>query len=216
MSFASTPATMIFFTAICALTGIIRLIEMTVSRRHQRMLAARGRRPIAEAIFPWMVLLHTGVIVAGPWEVWWFHRPWVPLLALPASLAWAAAQALRWWVIATLGQQWNVKVIASTPLKGVVTNGPYRYIRHPNYVAVAVELLALPLIHTAWLTAVLGLIAHAIVLTERIDAEERSLNADERYRALMAGKPRFIPRWNGMANRMANGNAGDSNLKLGS
>jgi len=71
-----------------------------------------------------------------------------------------AANIVRWWVIRTLGEHWNVQVMDSTKL-GVITTGPFRYVRHPNYAAVFVEMIALPLIHTAWMTALVGAIAHA-------------------------------------------------------
>jgi methyltransferase len=102
------------------------------------------------------------------------------------------ANAVRWWVIRTMGQHWNVQVVDSTQL-GVVTSGPFRFVRHPNYAAVFVEMLALPLIHTAWITAAGGALAHVIVLAQRLSAEERVLFANSDYRAAMAGKPRFLP-----------------------
>jgi methyltransferase len=76
---------------------------------------------------------------------------------------------------------------------GVVTSGPFRFVRHPNYAAVFTEMLALPLIHTAWITALVGSIAHAVVLSQRIAAEEQVLFANPEYRVAMTGKPRFLP-----------------------
>src|SRR6185369_15280419 len=102
------------------------------------------------------------------------------------------ANLLRWWVIATMGAHWNVQVMGSTAL-GVVTGGPFRWVRHPNYVAVFVELGALPLVHGAFITAAAGAALHALVLRRRIALEEAILLADPRYREAMAGKPRFVP-----------------------
>ena len=99
---------------------------------------------------------------------------------------------MRWWVIRTLGEHWNVQVVDSTRL-GVVSSGPFRFVRHPNYAAVFAEMIALPLIHTAWITAVAGALAHAVVLRQRLSTEERVLAANPDYRAAMAGKPRFLP-----------------------
>jgi methyltransferase len=107
-------------------------------------------------------------------------------------LVFLAANAVRWWVIRTLGNHWNVRVVDSTSL-GVVTSGPFRYVRHPNYAAVFAEMVALPLIHTAWITAVAGAAAHVAVLSQRLATEERVLSANPVYRAAMAGKPRFFP-----------------------
>jgi methyltransferase len=76
---------------------------------------------------------------------------------------------------------------------GVITSGPFRYVRHPNYAAVFVEMIALPLIHTAWITALAGAVVHIVVLVFRLSAEERVLFADPDYAAAMSSKPRFIP-----------------------
>jgi methyltransferase len=78
---------------------------------------------------------------------------------------------------------------------GVVSSGPFRYVRHPNYVAVFVELAALPLVHGAWLTALGGSLLHVVILRRRIALEEQVLLADPGYRAVMGPKPRFLPRF---------------------
>jgi len=83
-------------------------------------------------------------------------------------------------------------VMNSTGL-GVITSGPFRYVRHPNYAAVFVEMLVLPLLHTAWITALLGSGAHILVLSQRLATEEKVLFSDARYRDAMSGKPRFLP-----------------------
>jgi methyltransferase len=139
-----------------------------------------------------MVLLHTGILVGALAEAWLTRRPPVPAIALPALVLLLAANALRWWVIATLGPHWNVRIMSSLDL-GVVTGGPFRWIRHPNYVAVFVELAALPLVHAAYVTALAGAAAHVWVLWHRIRAEEAVLLANPTYRQRMASKPRFLP-----------------------
>jgi methyltransferase len=173
--------------------GAGRLVEMRLSRRHQRALAERGAARAPEPGFIFMVALHTGVLIAAALEVLLFHRPFVLALGVPALIAFVLANVLRWWVIATLGPHWNVQVVGSTTL-GVVTGGPYRWIRHPNYVAVFVELLALPLVHGAWLTALTGAALHIPVLRRRLALEEAVLAADPVYLDLMGRKPRFVPR----------------------
>jgi methyltransferase len=100
---------------------------------------------------------------------------------------------LRWWVIRTLGGHWNVEVMASSPV-GVVTSGPYRWVRHPNYVAVVAEVFALPMIHTAWITALVGTVSYLEILRRRLDVEDGVLMANPTYRLTMGGKPRFLPR----------------------
>jgi methyltransferase len=181
------------FLALLAAVGVGRLVEMRLSRRHQRALAARGARREPEPAFAAMVALHTGVLVASAVEVVVLRRPFALALGVPALAAFALANALRWWVIATLGPHWNVQVVGSLSL-GVVTTGPYRFVRHPNYVAVFVELLALPLVHGAWLTALVGAALHVPVLRRRLALEEAVLASDAEYRATMSDKPRFVPR----------------------
>ncbi|HLK91158.1 MAG TPA: isoprenylcysteine carboxylmethyltransferase family protein [Polyangia bacterium] len=181
-----------FFVALCAAVGACRLVELTISRRHQRALAAKGAAPLPEPIFGAMVACHIGIIAGAAIEALALHRPYLPAVGLPALALVVLANALRFWVIATLGVHWNVRVVRSMPL-GVVTTGPYRFVRHPNYVAVFVELCALPLVHGAYLTAVAGALLHLLILRRRVALEESVLMADEGYRRAFATKPRFLP-----------------------
>jgi len=182
----------IFFLVLLGAVGALRLIEMRLSKRHQRALAEAGAPVLPEPVFRAMVLLHTGILAGAAIETLLLGRPFVLALAIPALALVALANALRFWVIATLGVHWNVRVVPSMPL-GVVTSGPYRFIRHPNYVAVFVELAALPLVHGAYLTAIAGALLHVAVLHRRIGLEESVLMADEAYRQAFANKPRFFP-----------------------
>jgi methyltransferase len=102
----------------------------------------------------------------------------------------ALAQGLRYWAIFTLGERWNVRILV-LPNAAPVTRGPYRWVRHPNYVAVVMEILLVPLVHGAWLTAAAFTVANAVVLRIRIRAEEAALGPG--YAAAFAGRPRFIP-----------------------
>ncbi len=181
------------YFALLLAVGLGRLVEMRLSERNRRRLAAQGAVRVPEPHFRWMVLLHAGVLVSAALEVLLLGRPLIFALALPMGLLFVLANALRWWVIASLAEHWNVQVMDSTRL-GVVTRGPYRWIQHPNYVAVFVELIALPLIHTAWLTAVWASTCDLWVLQRRLQVEERVLMANATYRATMAMKPRFLPR----------------------
>jgi methyltransferase len=190
----SAPTSLHLYLLLLAAVGLGRLLEMRLSRRHQRALRAAlpDAAPAPEPAFAAMVALHTGVLLAAAVETVLLRRPFHAALGVPALLAFALANGLRWWVIATLGQHWNVRVVSSMQL-GVVTSGPYRWVRHPNYVAVFVELAALPLIHGAWLTALVGGALHLLILRRRIALEESVLLADAGYRAAMGDKPRFLP-----------------------
>jgi methyltransferase len=174
--------------------ALLRLVELGISRRNQRLLAAKGVKKVSEPGFRWMVVFHATILTSAGAEVAFLERPFIPLLALFTGPLLALAIGLRWWVIRVMAEHWNVQVMASAGL-GVVTEGPFRWIRHPNYAAVFVEMLALPLVHTAWCTALVGSMIHVWVLKERIRVEEASLFSSPAYVALMGWKPRFVPRF---------------------
>jgi methyltransferase len=181
------------FLALLLLVGGARLFELSISRRRQRALRTAGIKPAPEPHFRAMVLLHTGILIGAGLEAWWLQRSTLGIVSAVALVVVLAANALRIWVIATLGPHWNVQIMDSLPL-GVVASGPFRFIRHPNYVAVFLELAALPLVGGAWMTALIGSAAHLWVLSHRIRAEEAVLLAHPEYRAVMGNKPRFIPK----------------------
>ena len=185
--------TRIAFLALLALVGLGRLIELRISSRNQRRLMESGARRVPDFHFAWMVLWHGGLLLCAALEVVLLWRPFLLALAAPMFAVFLGANLLRWWVIRTLAGHWNVQVMNSTAL-GVVTHGPYRWIRHPNYMAVAAEVVALPLIHTAWLTALAAAAATALILSQRVTVEEAVLMESPAYRAAMGAKPRFIPR----------------------
>jgi methyltransferase len=187
-------SSLVWFWTLLVAVGILRLSEMRVSKRRQRALAVKGIPRVKEPHFLAMVILHTSILVGAGVEATVWNRPAIPIVTVVALVAVAAANALRIWVIATMGPHWNVQIMNSLPL-GVVTEGPFRFVRHPNYVAVFVELAALPLVHGAWVTAALGSAAHIWVLSQRIRAEEAVLLAHPTYRQAMAEVPRFFPRW---------------------
>jgi methyltransferase len=181
------------FLALLIAVAFLRGVELVISRRHQRRLEAQGISRANEPHFQWMVLLHAAVLAGAALEVLLLNRPLIPVLAIVMGTLVALANALRWWVIYTLGTHWNVQVMDSVSL-GVITTGPFRLVRHPNYVAVFIEMAALPLVHTAWITALVGSAGHAWVLSQRLAVEEAVLLRNEDYRATMAHRPRFVPR----------------------
>lgn len=170
-------SSLLWFDVLIALTALERLAELVVSARHARWSFARGGVESGRGHFPPMVALHTGLLLACLVEVHAADRPFLPWLGWPALALVLASQALRWWCIATLGPRWNTRVIV-VPGLPLVTGGPYRWIPHPNYVAVVVEGIALPLVHTAWVTALAFTVLNAVLLLGfRIPAEERALQA---------------------------------------
>lgn len=170
-------SSLLWFDVLIALTALERLAELVVSARNARWSFARGAVESGRGHFPPMVALHTGLLLACLVEVHAADRPFVAWLGWPALVLVLASQALRWWCIATLGPRWNTRVIV-VPGLPLVSRGPYRWIPHPNYVAVVVEGIALPLVHTAWVTALGFTVLNAILLLGfRIPAEERALQA---------------------------------------
>jgi methyltransferase len=186
------PLSVVLFLVLLVAVAATRVFELRISKKHQREITSRGGAKAKDPVFPCMAMFHTLVLIGAAAEVAFLHRPFIPALAIPMLALFILSNIVRWWVIRTLGEHWNVQVMDSTKL-GVITTGPFRYVRHPNYAAVFVEMIALPLIHTAWITALAGAVAHAIVLTFRLSAEERVLFADSQYAAAMRSKPRFLP-----------------------
>ena len=181
------------YLALLALVAIGRLLELRVSRRNQKNLEKQGVQKVHEPHFRWMVLVHAGILGGSALEVTLLHRPLIPALAISMGALFVLANILRWWVIQTLAGHWNVEVMAS-PSVGVVASGPYRWVRHPNYVAVVAELFALPMIYTAWITALVGSAANLEILRRRVRVEDGVLMSDPTYRASMGAKPRFLPK----------------------
>jgi methyltransferase len=176
-----------WYLAVLAAVGIERLRELAVSRSHEQ--AAPGDRA-ASKTYPLMVALHVGLLTLPLVEVAAKRRrpprwEWIAVLA--------SATGLRLWSIRSLGNAWNVQAVVPAELRPVET-GPYRFIRHPNYLAVILEFVAVPMIAGAWISAVALSALNAFVLFDRIRDEERLLNRSPAYRAAFAHRARFIPR----------------------
>lgn len=174
---------MILYTLLVLATGGERIAELIVSSRNAAWSFARGGVEFGRGHFPPMVALHTGLLLACLAEVWFGDPPFIPWLGWPMLALVLASQALRWWCIAALGPRWNTRVIIVRDLP-LVTRGPYRWLKHPNYVAVVVEGFALPLVHTAWITAIAFTVLNAVLLLAvRIPCENRALASVEPARA---------------------------------
>lgn len=181
------------YISLLVLVGLERLAELAISRRNQLQLEKQGARKIPECNFRWMVMLHTCVLVGAGAEVLFFRRPLIPALAISMLTLFVLSNVLRWWVIRILAGHWNVEVMDS-PRLGIVTSGPYRWVRHPNYVGVVAEVFSLPMIHTAWITSIAGTLGYLAILRRRLRVEDGVLLSDPAYRLAMGEKPRFFPR----------------------
>jgi len=163
----------VYYLLILAV-GIERLVELLVAKRNARWALAHGGKEFGHNHYPVMVVLHTALLLGCVIEVWTLHRPFLPWIGWPMLAVVAASQVLRWWCVTTLGRRWNTRVIV-LPKSQLVQSGPYRWIHHPNYVAVVAEGVALPLVHGAWLTAIGFTVANALLLTVRIKVENSAL-----------------------------------------
>jgi methyltransferase len=163
---------MSWYVLLIAAVAVERIAELVVSQRNLAWSRARGGVEFGAGHYPAMVVLHTGLLAGCLLEA--SYRPFVSALGWPMLAVVLAAQGLRWWCIGTLGRQWNTRVVVN-PDAARVTSGPYRFISHPNYVAVVVEGIALPLVHTAWVTAVVFTVLNAALLRTRIGVENSAL-----------------------------------------
>jgi methyltransferase len=163
-----------WYVVLVLLVGLERVAELVVSLRNAKWSFARGGVETGKGHYPFMVVLHTGLLAGCLVEVIVADRPFIPALGWPMLAVVLLAQGLRWWCITVLGPQWNTRVIV-VPELSLVASGPYRWFRHPNYVAVVAEGVALPLVHDAWITAVVFTLLNVPLLAVRIRAEEAAL-----------------------------------------
>ncbi len=165
---------LLFFYVVLAIVSCERVLELVVSTRNARWSLAHGGVESGRGHYPFMVLLHGCLLVGCLAEVQLADRPFLAWVGLPAFAVVIASQLLRWWCIRTLGRQWSTRVIV-VPGSDRVVSGPYRWWSHPNYAAVVAEGFALPLIHSAWTTAVVFTVLNFWLLRVRLGVEERAL-----------------------------------------
>jgi methyltransferase len=156
-----------------ALVALQRLLELGLSRRNERLLRARGAVERGQRHYLLLVALHAlwllSTLLEGSLRGLEFPIYWpVPLAAF------LLVQPLRYWAISSLGENWNTRILV-VPGEKLVRRGPYRYLKHPNYVVVVVEILSFPLIFGAWITALVFSILNAVLLSVRISEENRAL-----------------------------------------
>lgn len=163
-----------FFFAIIGCVAIQRLFELLKSNRHRKILLAQGGVEYASGHYKYMVLLHASWFVSMILEVHFLNRPFYLWLFVLALLGMLAGNTLRYTSMKTLGIRWNTRIII-LPGKAPIHTGLYRYLRHPIYVGVCFEIAFIPLLHTAYLTAIIFTILNAILLRTRIREEEKAL-----------------------------------------
>lgn len=162
------------YLVLVALVGCERLYELYLSRQHAAAAFARGGIEYGQGHFGFMCTLHAAWLLGCLLEpLYWPRESSMIEMSLWATL-FVAAEALRYWCIFSLGEQWNTRVIV-VPNASAVTRGPYRWLRHPNYVAVILEGFAFPLLGGALATAALFSVLNVFLLRVRIQTEEQAM-----------------------------------------
>ena len=180
------------FVALVMVAIALAVAERVYALRNERRLLRCGAREIAPVVFRVMAPVYALVFVAALVEHLRFERRPPAGWVAAAVLLFLASKALKLWAVTQLGRNWTMKVVLPESLT-VVTSGPYRYIRHPNYIAVIGEIVALPLAGGAWITALCGGAGFILILAFRIRTEEKALMAHPEYRRAMGRKGRFLP-----------------------
>lgn len=174
-----------FFYVILAFVIVQRLVELLIAKRNEKSMRAKGAYEVGASHYPFMILLHTSFFISLIIEVIYFKFIVIPDFVLLAFFG--LLQLLRVWCLISLGTFWNTKIII-LPGANVVAKGPYAYIRHPNYLVVCLEILVLPLMFQAYITAICFTILNFIILSVRIPIEENALKEATDYIAFMQRK----------------------------
>jgi methyltransferase len=170
-----------------------RLVELGIAKRNERLMNEKGAVEFGQGHYGFMVSLHVAFLLSFLFEVHFLSKEISPLWPALFSL-FIGAQIMRVWAITTLGQFWNTKIII-LPKVGVVKKGPYRFFRHPNYLVVSLEIIVIPLLFQAYITAFIFTILNAWMLSVRIPLEERALNkTTSDYSNYVQEKSRFTPK----------------------
>ena len=168
------------FTFVLAIVIIQRLVELVIANRNEKWMRRRGAYEVGATHYPLMVTMHTAFFISLLTEVIVFNRAlsvfWIHLLII-----FLLTQVIRIWCLTSLGKFWNTKIIV-LPGADVVINGPYKFIRHPNYLIVTIELLVLPLLFSAYFTAIVFSLLNVWILSVRIPTEEKALKQSTNYK----------------------------------
>ena len=183
---------LLIFGGLLLLVALERVVELGISKRNAAAIFAKGGTEHGQGHFPVMVFLHTAIFPAAFFEAWLMERPWRIELAAAMGILIVLTMFLRYWAIRSLGVHWNTRVIV-LPDADIVARGPYQWIRHPNYLAVIVELAAMPLFHGAWITALVFGSANLLLLRHRIQVEEAALDMHCNDTHKLSTKNRFLP-----------------------
>ncbi len=184
---------MTLFWCVIGFVLLQRVGELLLAKRNTRFIKKQGGVEAGENHYKWMVLLHVTFFISMFVEIGskgWDH---ISFHLLP-FLLFCLVQPLRIWSIASLGHYWNTRIYVIKGLEPVM-RGPYKYIKHPNYLVVIVELVTLPMTFGAIWTAVLFSLLNVLMLSVRISIEEAALHEAYQYKRWMSDQQRFVPIW---------------------
>jgi methyltransferase len=184
--------TLLAYLCLVGAIAVERLLEVVIARRNLASVRRRGGLVVEHATLRAAVVVQVAWMASCALEVTALHRSLLPALAAPMLVLVAGAMALRYWAVTALGDRWSLAVVV-VPGEPPVSSGPYRFVRHPNYLAVIVEAFALPLVHSAWLTAAVLGTTIAVLTGRRIRLEEAALARHGDYERAFAGTPRLVP-----------------------
>lgn len=169
-----------------------RLVELVLAKSNEQWMKKQGAEEFGKSHYPWIVALHVLFLICFLIEKLVFNKglspywPWIlPIFFL--------SQAARLWVIASLGRYWNTKILV-LPDAEVIRKGPYRFLKHPNYAVVSLELFIIPLLFNAFISALLFSLLNAAILAVRIAEEEKALKQYLKYEESFKGFHRFLPK----------------------
>ncbi|MDQ0337776.1 methyltransferase [Caldalkalibacillus uzonensis] len=182
---------MTLFWIVIVFVIIERVLELGIAAHNAKWMFAQGAYEVGRSHYKYMVLVHMGFFLVLISEVLFWSTGLPSWWPLPLAV-FGLAQSLRVWCLLSLGRFWNTRIIVLPGAK-VVTRGPYRFIRHPNYVVVLLEFVSLPLLFQAYVTACLFTVLKLILLAVRIPLEEKALQRATDYAQAFRGKSRFLP-----------------------
>ncbi|WP_102346508.1 isoprenylcysteine carboxyl methyltransferase family protein [Bacillus sp. Marseille-P3661] len=180
-----------FFLILITLLILQRLVELGIAKRNEKWMKSKGAIEVGQEHYKYIVSVHILFFISLLFEVSYFGKSFSPLWGVFFSF-FVVAQLLRAWSLQSLGRFWNTKIII-LPNVNIISKGPYKYIRHPNYLVVVIELLVVPLIFNAFWTALIFSVLNLIVLSIRIPMEEQALMEETNYKSVFFHRSRFTP-----------------------
>ncbi|HHW38580.1 MAG TPA: hypothetical protein GXX18_15310 [Bacillales bacterium] len=180
-----------FFSLFISLVILQRLAELGIARKNEKWMKANGGYEVGEDHYKYIVMVHILFFISLIMEVSFFNKATSSLWSV-FLLFFTLAQGLRVWSLMSLGKFWNTKIIIMSNVN-IISTGPYKFIRHPNYLVVVIELLVIPLLFNAFFTAIIFTLLNMVVLSIRIPIEEEALIREINYKAVFHQRARFAP-----------------------